>query len=567
MKLIVKEFTPGELSRALEKEDLDIESNLQKILSDSKIVIKATFGEGYWADHFTYIDDVIVSIENIYPDELENIMFKNKKYAFYNSGVFVKPRKDKYVLIDEGKVRQYNSIEHLEKKFDWLIDDKGKSIKVNLIGKLVTLILNKYAILDPFNIGISYKANKPGWNDAMNGLPGIFASGVSETIEALKLTRRVLKYLRKFKDSKVYLLTETKKLFDGLNKIDYEDNLNFWNKRMDEIEKYRIKIKDNIMDTVEIQSENLINMIEKIESVFVNGIEKAKQISNIIPTYLSYEVEKYETIKDNFVKVLKFNLRPIPTFLEGPTRYLKVSNDTNEARKLYKLIKTSELYDENFKFYKTSVDLTNENAEIGRIYAFTKGWLERESNFLHMTYKYLYSLLTAGLYEEFYEEIKTNYTCFMDPDVYGRSPIENSSFIAPSNNPDERKHGQGFVARLSGSTAEMLSMWSHMFFGPNLFKYKDGKLVFEINPKLSKEFFINKKVTTKLFSSINVEIINNDLVDTYDDKSYVEKIILVDLNKEEHEFSGNQVVGQWALKIRQKLIYKIKVIISKEEKK
>ena len=31
------------------------------------------------------------------------------------------------------------------------------------------------------------EANKPGWNDAMNGLPGLLASGVSETIELLRI--------------------------------------------------------------------------------------------------------------------------------------------------------------------------------------------------------------------------------------------------------------------------------------------------------------------------------------------------------------------------------------------
>ena len=569
LNVLKDEFTPGDLATALDLENMDVESNLIDILKESKPIVKATFGEGYWNDHFTYLDDAIDSVEKIYPDEIDSIVFYEKKYAIYNSGVYVKPRSLKYVLTDEQKVRQYNAIEHLDKKSDWLLNNKNEIIKLNLAGKLTTLIINKYAILDPFNIGLSYEADKPGWNDAMNGLPGIFSSGVSETIELNKLVKRTLRYFNNNKDKDVYLLNETYEFFKALENIKYEDNITFWDNRMTSLENYRKNLVNNNLEKISIKANDLIELIERINQVLDEAILKAKNLDNIIPTYLSYEVTKYEIIdKDNnFVKAKEFNIRPIPTFLEAPARMLKTIKDKKEAKSLYQEVKKSELYDNVFKFYKTSVDLSKESPEIGRIEAFTKGWLERESNFLHMTYKYIYSLLVSGLYDEFYEEIKTNYTCFMDPDVYGRSPIENSSFIAPSNNPDERKHGQGFVARLSGSTAEMLSMWSHMFFGPNLFKYKDGKLVFEINPKLSKEFFINKKVTTKLFSSINVEIINNDLVDTYDDKSYVEKIILVDLNKEEHEFSGNQVVGQWALKIRQKLIYKIKVIISKEEKK
>ena len=46
----------------------------------------------------------------------------------------------------------------------------------------------------------------------------------------------------------------------------------------------------------------------------------------------------------------------------------------------------------------------------------------------------------------------------MDPDVYGRPPIECSSFIATSAHPDKTIHGQGYLARLSGSTAEFLRL-------------------------------------------------------------------------------------------------------------
>ena len=93
--------------------------------------------------------------------------------------------------------------------------------------------------------------------------------------------------------------------------------------------------------------------------------------------------------------------------------------------------------------------MTNESPEIGRIHAFTKGWLERESNFLHMGYKYVYAMLKAGLYDEFYEAIETNFVCFMDPEVYGRPITENSTFIAPSNNPDPKKTWPRFCIQVN----------------------------------------------------------------------------------------------------------------------
>ncbi|VEU80713.1 hypothetical protein [Haploplasma axanthum] len=569
-KILEKEFTPGDLSMVLEENGYSVEDKLIEIISESNSVIKATFGEGYWEDHFTYLDDVIASVEEIYPDQFENILYDEIKYGFYNSPVYVKPRNEKYVLTKDGKVRQYDAINHFDRTTDWLLDEKGNEIKVNLISKLVTLILNKYAHLDPFNIGLSYEANKPGWNDAMNGLPGLFGSGVSETVELLKLVKRTKRYIEEYKNKDVLLLDTTYKFFEKLEKIEFKDDLSFWNERMNELENYRKNLLNSKNKLIEVTTSKFENIIAKIESVLKNAITKAKSLNKIIPTYLTYSASKYEVIKgktntkgESFVEIKEFKLEIIPTFLEGPTRYLKVVSDHKEALNVYETIKASELYDSKFSFYKTGTDLTNQSPEIGRIHAFTKGWLERESNFLHMTYKYMLSILNAGLYDEFYKEIKTNYTCFMDPNLYGRSPFENSSFIAPSNNPDYRKQGQGFFARLSGSTAEMLSMWKQMFFGKKLFNLENGNLVFEIKPKLHKEFFVNNSVKTRLFSDIEVEIINEDNINTFDNNAKIAKIVLDD----EKVFEGNKVYGEWVQMIRQKSINKIKVYIIKEEKK
>ena len=97
--------------------------------------------------------------------------------------------------------------------------------------------------------------------------------------------------------------------------------------------------------------------------------------------------------------------------------------------------------------------------EIGRCRIFTPGWLENESVWLHMEYKYILELLKAGLYEEFYDNFKRVLIPFQDPRQYGRSILENSSFLVSSAFPDKRLHGNGFVARLSGSTAEFLEIW------------------------------------------------------------------------------------------------------------
>ena len=85
--------------------------------------------------------------------------------------------------------------------------------------------------------------------------------------------------------------------------------------------------------------------------------------------------------------------------------------------------------------------------------AFSGRLVENESVWLHMEYKYFLELLRRGLPKEFFTEIQGALVPFLDPVSYGRSILQNSSFIASSAHEDKNLHGQGFVARLSGSTA------------------------------------------------------------------------------------------------------------------
>ena len=154
--------------------------------------------------------------------------------------------------------------------------------------------------------------------------------------------------------------------------------------------------------------------------------------------------------------------------------------------------------------YKVCASLDKETKEIGRTKIFTPGWLENESIWLHMEYKYLLETLRKGLYEQFFRDFKEMLIPFQDPQVYGRNILENSSFIASSSNPDKKLHGNGFVARLSGSTAELLHMWLLMMAGEQpFFLNNEEKLCLKFNPSLPKwifsktntefEYFINGK--------------------------------------------------------------------------
>jgi hypothetical protein len=280
----------------------------------------------------------------------------------------------------------------------------------------------------------------------------------------------------------------------------------------------------------------------------------------IIPTYFAYEVSKYQVLpkKDDgaptFIRIEACKRIDIPYFLEAPARFLSAQlSSAKESFKLYQAIKQSPIYDTQLKIYKTSESLEHQSLEIGRIRAFTPGWLERESAFLHMTYKYQLGLLKANLYDEFFATMREGMTCFMDPLVYGRSPLENSSFIATSNNPDLSKHGQGFFARLSGSTAEVLSMWKRMMFGENLFSMKDGQLRFTIKPILPKAFFRDGKVETLLFSKTNIIIHYQGPRSTYDASVSVSHYELIAFtNHAPLRVEGPHIQGSLAEAIRQK---------------
>ena len=526
--LLNSTFTPGAIVNLMEQEHLTSivseEELLKEIFEHAEYEICADFGEGYWVDHWTYLLDLVENFEAIYPELMKSALYEDNSYLYYDSPVTVLPRSEKYVLNKHGNVRQYGALlEKDEEKINTLhmnpwgsnwakLKNSDEVIKTTLFGKLYSLALTKFSLLDPYGIGISMEANKPGWNDAMNGLPGIFASGVSETLELARLVRFLLKYAES--SQKVPLPAELIKLGEEVAQkyAQNEDLFTRWNEVTYSIEKYRETTRMGVDSISSIDVKKIIPILKLMKQTLDASIDKALAMGQgIMPTFIAYEATKYERTGRighyglEIVDVKEFKAKPLPAFLEAPARSMKYLSDKKVLQNQYQLIKQTALYDQNLHMYKTSVDLDNESFEIGRIRAFQKGWLERESNFLHMTYKYLLGLLKCGLYKEFYQEIKTNFTCFMDPAIYGRSVLENSSFIATSNNPDPFVHGEGFVARLSGSTAEALSMWHIMMFGKEVITLDKLGAKLNLHPLLTKDFIdSNNTFTTTLFSKIKV---------------------------------------------------------------
>jgi hypothetical protein len=223
-------------------------------------------------------------------------------------------------------------------------------------------------------------------------------------------------------------------------------------------------------------------------------------------------------------------------------------------------MKASQMYDKKLGMFKLNAPLKNESLEIGRTRVFLPGWLENESIFMHMAYKYLLEILKSGHYEEFFNEIKTGLICFTNPKTYGRSVLENSSFICSSVFPDKNNHGRGFVARLSGSAAEFIDMWLTMTLGSKPFSCQNGELLFELKPAINSKFFTkNGEFSFKLFCDTDVTYINPSKKSTYSEGVKINKIEIEWKNGEKEIIENSVVKGRSAEKIREVLAKTIKV--------
>lgn len=570
LPLAGKPFTPGEAATALRRAGLPEEPSLSALLAQSRPQIRAAYGEGYWEDHFAYFLDLVESYLGVWPDREEILLFE-RLHPYFASPVSVRPRAEKTVIRKDGKIRQYGALKHLEGKKDGWLENQDGRLKANLFGKLLTVALNKFGHLDPEGIGLSYEADRPGWNDAMNGLPGLFGSGVSETVELLRIVRFLKTEASRHPGNPVKMLSATARYGNALEALpESASRFAAWDERMVALETYRKLLLETLPEAGETPAGSWLPLLGRMESVLNDGIARARALGDVLPTYLVYEATAHEPLlrPDGsplvgdyglpLARVKAFAMTPLPVFLEAPARLLASRLPGPEARKLHECVRNTGLFDKAFGFYQTSVSLDDWSMEIGRIRAFTPGWLERESNFLHMTFKYLLGLLKSGLYDEFYAEMPKNLPCFLDPSVYGRSPLENCSFLATSANPDPKKRGQGFVARLSGSTAEALSMRQLLFFGEAPFRTEGGELVFAPSPKLHSSLFENGVASARLFGTTTVRYHLKTPFSTYDPAVGIAGMTL-ESTEGIREFTGSRITGKSAQDIRAGKVFHINV--------
>lgn len=571
-QFFIEAFEPGDLLDFVITENIDLSVSFDEflgvVLNSSEENLNSNFSEGYWIDHWTYNLDLIDNYLEVYPDRTKDLFFM-KDYKFYKNEAYVKPRTEKYQY-KEGKLGQYDALTPANiKEYDskWVKTSEGELLQVNLFSKLLLLAAVKTATIAPYGYGIEMEAGKPGWNDALNGLPGLFGSSTSELYELKRLLQ--LLYSQEVKEQDlVSLPTEAVEFIERLCDIIKEysnlsmnkDQLvNYWDKTSTELELYRATIyKEVSSEPSQFNKDEVENILKSLQKVVDYSIREVEKIgsNNIVPTYFYFEIEKD---KESY-QIKAIDVAP---FLEGNVKKMKLSQSLEESKQLYRDIRNSEIFDKKLKMYKTSVPTINEPKELGRIRSFTRGWLENESIFLHMEYKYLLEILKAGLYEEFYKDIETMLIPFLDPKIYGRNILENSTFIASSANPDPSTHGRGYVARLSGSTVEFLNIWKEMFIGSGPYKYDSNKdeLIFYLSPKLKRDFFDEKgKVQFKLFSQIEVIYKNSIKANTFGVNGVSpKKFTITYIDGKQKVIEDSEIQGQIARDIRDLFVRSIEV--------
>ncbi len=541
LSYISESFTPGGLLSYLESLGLNLQGEtvdqvLNELLHLSYREDKAEFGEGYWIDHWTYNNDLLEHFMAIFPEKTVNLLFDMYDFTYFDSYEAVVSRDKRYVLTKNG-VRQYNSLAKIPEKEGMIKSrnlepqkvrtqfGKGDVYKCNLIAKIVNLAVNKVASLDPEGVGIEMEANKPGWCDALNGLPGILGSSLNEIVELKRLAIIIITTLETYRINMELKIKLPEEVFSFFNEVfnllkNNPGDYDYWDKGSKAKEEFRGKVALGISGKEEeISVAQLVEFLKRTIDKIDKGLRKAfDEQAGLHYTFFINEVTEYEVLNDAngnplknkngypFVRAKKFKQKPLPFYLEGPVHILRVETNKNTARNMYNSIKKTGLYDEQLGMYKVNVDITDVTKEIGRQSAFPRGWLENEAVFLHMHYKYLLELLRSGLYEEFFDTIKKALIPFQDPEIYGRSILENSSFIASTVYPDKKVHGAGYQARLTGASSEFLTMWIFMTTGKKPF-YLDGEgnLGLVLNPVLPHWLFTEKSKSVEIHTETGAE--------------------------------------------------------------
>lgn len=496
-EILSNPFSFGQLAMEAEQwELLDLDTFLAAVIEDSEMEPNATLQEGYWSDHWTYLLDLLESELSIFPDKERELLFGEPKYRWFTSQATVRPQMERYCMTDNG-IRQYNCITRTMSDHKWMITQDGQTARSNLFEKLLLLCAIKSATLDISGAAIEMEGGKPGWYDALNGLPGLLGASVADGCELLRILDYLLGRIMLFpKQIEVY--QEIFELLRSVSNLAISDESPYckWIARNELRDQYRAQIKNGFSGArVKISADEIFCMLNRLSDALKKSIDIAiDENVGICPTYFYYQVER-----DANILVEEPIRESVPLFLEGPARWLRTEQAPNKKQKMVAAISQSELMDRKLKMYKLNASLADLSYEVGRTRAFPAGWLENESIWLHMEYKYLLALLECEMYDQFFADFHNAAIPFLPPEMYKRSTLENSSFLLSSANQDTQSHGRGYVSRLSGSTAEFISIWNHMLFGKTPFGCDEAGLHLRFQPVIPHYLIVEENTIAGTF--------------------------------------------------------------------
>lgn len=497
LQRLEKPISPKQLADLCRDHDCRdrLEALLAAVLTRSQALELAAPGHGYWIDHGFYLSDLLESFEGLYPERLP-LLLADPSFSYYDNPLAVVPRAQKIKATPKGW-RQYQAVRLDEPKAALLAarserPDRARSghglgplYRVSLWAKLCCFTANKLASLDPQGRGLEMDSEKPDWNDAVNGLPGLFGSATNESMELLRLLRLLDGWLGLL-PSPLRLHVELDALMRGLASAPQEP-LAYWRAAGALKESYRAQTRlgvdgaETAWDRAALHS-FFQQGIQRLE----RGLAEARRPDGLLDTY--YVNAPQMGPGPDPLAHARFVPEAMPLFLEGQVHALRLC-DRPQAQALANAVEASELYDRPLGMFKLNAPLDGAPMELGRVRAFTPGWLENESIFMHMEFKYLLALAKQGLWQDFYRHFQAACPAFMDPARYGRSVFENSSFIASSANPDPAMRGQGFVARLSGTTGEFYDLLLTLALGQRPFHHGPEGLRFAPQPALPGAWF------------------------------------------------------------------------------
>lgn len=545
-EITARPFTPGGLAMAFERAGEPKES-LAVLLPEAMRYFEEDenggLHEGFWVDHWHYNLDLIDIYRMVYPERTETLFFGKRDYSFFDDPDVIRPRSEKCVDAG-GKIRRYGAVwrdpakvERIakRKKYPYRVRTKygaGKVYLTSLFVKFLCIVTNRLATLDPAGVGMDMEAGKPGWNDSMNGLPGLFGSALCETLELRKAVALLLSVLDEMPSRGEPVYEELAEFIEKLEPVirrriassknadsasaaafRYWDEANAIKERYRERTYWGVSGKERRLHSERLRS-FLEAALEMLDGIFEGPLRKKVLSPEGVPyTYFVSDAKRVRSLgkKDPdgrpLVKVEGFRTRPVRLFLEGAVHWMRVR--PHEAESVYRAVRRSPLFDRKLRMYKSCENMEGESFELGRaVGAYPRGWIENESIYLHMEYKYLLEILRSGLCEAFWRDARTTLMPFLDPAVYGRSTLEGASFIVSSAYHDPTEHGRAYQPRLSGLTCEFLHIWILAVAGEKPFAVeRDGggagaRLRLNLRPRLPGWLFTKKPIRRRYLDPV-----------------------------------------------------------------